>query len=68
LPRRLGRLILGSVSEGDVVRALLSCWGAGAKIWVVFSELLPDALEKASANLVAVVVRVSVVAMVALRA
>jgi len=42
--------------------------GAGAKIWVVFSELLPDALEKASANLVAVVVRVSVVAMVALRA
>jgi hypothetical protein len=40
----------------------------GGIFWVVFSELLPDALEKASANLVAVVVRLSVVAMVALGA
>jgi hypothetical protein len=32
---------------------------------MVFSELVPDALEEASDNLVAVVVTVSVVAMVA---
>jgi hypothetical protein len=34
-------------------------------IWMVFSELVPDALEEASSGLVAVVVTVSVVAMVA---
>jgi ZIP family zinc transporter len=34
-------------------------------IWMVFSELVPDALDEASENLVAVVVTLSVVAMVA---
>ena len=34
-------------------------------IWMVFSELVPDALEEASGDLVAVVVTVSVIAMVA---
>jgi zinc transporter, ZIP family len=32
---------------------------------MVFSELVPDALEEASSNLVAVVITISVVAMVA---
>jgi zinc transporter, ZIP family len=40
-------------------------FAAGAMIWMVFSELVPDALEEASGNLVAVVVTLSVVAMVA---
>jgi zinc transporter, ZIP family len=40
-------------------------FAAGAMIWMVFSELVPDALEEASSELVAVVVTVSVVAMVA---
>jgi ZIP family zinc transporter len=40
-------------------------FAGGAMIWMVFSELVPDALEEASANLVAVVVTLSVVAMVA---
>ena len=40
-------------------------FAAGAMIWMVFSELVPDALEEASSNLVAVVITVSVVAMVA---
>jgi ZIP family zinc transporter len=40
-------------------------FAAGAMIWMVFSELVPDALEEASSNLVAVVVTASVVAMVA---
>jgi zinc transporter, ZIP family len=40
-------------------------FAAGAMIWMVFSELVPDALEEASSNLVAVVVTLSVVAMVA---
>ena len=40
-------------------------FAAGAMIWMVFSELVPDALEEASSNLVAVVVTVSVAAMVA---
>ena len=34
-------------------------------LWMVFSELVPDALEEASGNLVAVVVTLSVVATVA---
>jgi ZIP family zinc transporter len=38
---------------------------AGAMIWMVFSTLVPDRLEEASSNLVAVVVTLSVVAMVA---
>lgn len=40
-------------------------FAAGAMIWMVFSELLPDALEEASGNLVAVIVTLSVLAMVA---
>ena len=40
-------------------------FAGGAMIWMVFSELVPDALEKASANLVAIVVTLAVVAMVA---
>ena len=40
-------------------------FAAGAMIWMVFSELLPDALKEASGNLVAVVVTLSVLAMLA---
>jgi zinc transporter, ZIP family len=40
-------------------------FAAGAMIWMVFSELVPDALEETSSKLVAVVVTVSVLAMVA---
>jgi ZIP family zinc transporter len=40
-------------------------FAAGAMIWMVFSELVPDALEEASENLIAVVITLSVVAMVA---
>ena len=40
-------------------------FAAGAMIWMVFSELVPDALEEASSNLVAVVMTLSIVAMVA---
>jgi zinc transporter, ZIP family len=40
-------------------------FAAGAMIWMVFSELVPDALEEASGNLVAIIVTVSVLAMVA---
>ena len=43
-------------------------FAAGAMIWMVFSELLPDALEDASSNLVAIVVTASVVAMIAFQA
>jgi zinc transporter, ZIP family len=39
-------------------------FAAGAMIWMVFSELLPDALEETSANLVAIIVTLSVLAMV----
>ena len=52
----------------EVFRPLLPCglgFAAGAMIWMVFSELVPDANEEASSNLVAVVITVSVVAMVA---
>jgi zinc transporter ZupT len=40
-------------------------FAAGAMIWLVFSELLPDALEDATGNFVGVVVTLSVAAMVA---
>lgn len=40
-------------------------FAGGAMIWMVFSELVPDALEEASSDLVAVVVTLSVAAMVA---
>lgn len=40
-------------------------FAAGAMIWMVFSELLPDALEEDSGNLVAVIVALSILAMVA---
>jgi zinc transporter ZupT len=40
-------------------------FAAGAMIWLVFSELLPDALEDASGNLIGVVATLSIAAMVA---
>lgn len=40
-------------------------FAAGAMAWMVFSELLPDALKEASENLVAVVVTLSILAMIA---
>ena len=40
-------------------------FAAGAMIWMVFSELVPDALEEASENLIAVMITLSIVAMVA---
>ncbi len=40
-------------------------FAAGAMIWMVFSELVSDALEEASGNLVAIIVTLSVLAMVA---
>jgi zinc transporter, ZIP family len=52
----------------EVFRPLLPCglgFAAGAMVWMVFSELVPDALEEASSNLVAVVITLSVAAMIA---
>ena len=40
-------------------------FAAGAMIWMVFSELVPDALEETSHDLVAVVATLSIVVMVA---
>ena len=40
-------------------------FAGGAMIWMVFSELVPDALEETGGNVVAVVVTLSVAAMVA---
>lgn len=40
-------------------------FAAGAMIWMVFSELTPDALEDTSSNLVAVVATISILAMIA---
>ena len=40
-------------------------FAAGAMIWMVFSELMPDALKEESGNLVAIIVTLSVLAMVA---
>jgi zinc transporter, ZIP family len=40
-------------------------FAAGAMIWMVFSELIPDALEEASGNLVGVIITLSVLAMLA---
>ena len=40
-------------------------FAAGAMIWMVFSELMPDALEDASSNLVAIIVTLSILAMLA---
>jgi zinc transporter, ZIP family len=40
-------------------------FAAGAMIWMVFSELVPDALEEASGGLVAAVVTLSVIVMIA---
>src|ERR687893_980204 len=52
----------------EVFRELLPYglgFAAGAMIWMVFSELVPGAPEEASRNLLAVVVTLSVLAMVA---
>jgi len=43
-------------------------FAAGAMIWMVFSELIPDALENASSRLVAMVVTLSIAAMIGFRA
>lgn len=40
-------------------------FAAGAMIWMVFSELMPDALEEASSNLVAIVTTISIITMIA---
>ena len=40
-------------------------FAGGAMIWMVFSELVPDALEETRSELVAVVVTLAVAAMVA---
>src|SRR5829696_5175305 len=40
-------------------------FAAGAMIWMVFSELVPDALKEASGNLVAMIITLSVLAMLA---
>jgi len=40
-------------------------FAGGAMIWMVFSELVPDALEETGSNIVAVVVTLAVAAMVA---
>jgi len=40
-------------------------FAAGAMIWMVFSEIMPEAFEEASSNLVAVVATLSILAMVA---
>jgi ZIP family zinc transporter len=40
-------------------------FAAGAMIWMVFSELVPDALDEASSNLVAIILTLSILAMVA---
>jgi zinc transporter, ZIP family len=40
-------------------------FAAGAMVWMVFSELVPDALQEAPGNLVATIVTLSVLAMVA---
>ncbi len=40
-------------------------FASGAMIWMVFSELVPDALEETRSNLVAIVVALSVAAMTA---
>ncbi len=43
-------------------------FAAGAMIWMVFSELIPDALEDATSSQVAMVVTLSIAAMIAFRA
>jgi len=40
-------------------------FAAGAMIWMVFSELIPDALEETSGNLVGIIITLSVIAMLA---
>ena len=43
-------------------------FAAGAMIWMVFSELIPDALESASSKQVAMVVTLSIATKIAFRA
>ena len=38
-------------------------FAAGAMIWMVFAELMPDAFEDASGNTIAIAVTVSITAM-----
>jgi ZIP family zinc transporter len=40
-------------------------FAAGAMVWMAFSELIPDALEETTGNLVGVIITLSVLAMVA---
>jgi zinc transporter, ZIP family len=40
-------------------------FAAGAMIWMVFSELIPDALEETSGNLVGIIITLAVLAMLA---
>ena len=40
-------------------------FAAGAMIWMVFSEILPESLEEASSNLVAVVATLSILTIIA---
>jgi ZIP family zinc transporter len=40
-------------------------FAGGAMIWMVFSELVPDALEETGSNLVAVMVTLAIATMVA---
>jgi ZIP family zinc transporter len=52
----------------ETFRALLPFglgFAAGAMIWMVFSELIPDALEETSGNLVGIIITLAVLAMLA---
>jgi ZIP family zinc transporter len=55
----------------EVIRPLLPiglCFTAGAMLWMVFCELLPDALEEGSSNTVAISVVFAAIAMTTLQA